>query len=161
MADITHIYCFGYISIAIALHGNVTLQKSAQIVLNHCKSLSVMIHLHHFWYLKPIQIISHSAKQSDLKKMIEWRFYSWKAWFIMEIFILHLVLSHQMDVWFNDGMTTGRRCEKDGVLETMSSRKLMKWRGKKLVLAIYTLVWLIWYCVLKCFRYKLNGRKFK
>ena len=43
-------------------------------------------------------------------------------------------------VSFNDGMTTGGQCEKDGDLETMSSRKLMKCRGKKLVLAIYTLV---------------------
>ncbi len=49
---------------------NITLQKSAQIVLNHCKSLSVMIHLHHCSYLKSIQIISHSEKQLDLKKMI-------------------------------------------------------------------------------------------
>ena len=44
--------------------------ESAQIVLNHCKSLSVMIHLHHCSYLKSIQIISHSEKQLDLKKMI-------------------------------------------------------------------------------------------
>ena len=69
------------------------------------------------------------------------------------------IVSSDGAVWFKDGMTTGRQCEKDGDLETMSSRKLMKCRGRKLVLAIYTLVWLIWYCVLMCFRYKLNGRK--
>jgi hypothetical protein len=54
-------------------------------------------------------------------------------------FTSHIVSSDGA-VWFNDGMTTGRQCEKDGDLETMSSRKLMKCRGKKLVLAIYTLV---------------------
>ena len=78
---------------------NITLQKSAQIVLDHCESPSVMIYLHHCWYLKSIQIISHSAKQLDLKKKMEWRFCSWKAWFIMEVFILHLVLSHQMELF--------------------------------------------------------------
>ena len=55
----------------------------------------------------------------------------------MEIFILHLVLSSDGAVWFNDGMTTGRQCEKDGDLETMITRKLIDGRGKKLVLAIY------------------------
>src|ERR1700727_962155 len=33
-------------------------------------------------------------------------------------------------VWFNDGITTGRQCKKDGDLETMSSRKVMKCRGR-------------------------------
>jgi hypothetical protein len=42
-------------------------------------------------------------------------------------------------ILFNDGMTTGRQCKKDGDQKTMSSRKLMKCRGK-LVLAIYALV---------------------
>ena len=54
-------------------------------------------------------------------------------------FTSHIVLSDGV-VWFNDGMTTGRQCEKDGDLERMSSRKLIKCRGKKLVLAIYALV---------------------
>ena len=50
------------------------------------------------------------------------------------------IVSSDGVVWFNDGITTGRQCKKDGDLETMSSRKVMKCRGKKLVLAIYTLV---------------------
>ena len=50
------------------------------------------------------------------------------------------IISSDGAVWFNDGMTTGRQCEKDGNLETMSGKKLMKCRGKKLVLAIYALV---------------------
>ena len=50
------------------------------------------------------------------------------------------IISSDGAVWFNDGMTTGRQCEKDEHLETMSGRKLMKCGGKKLVLAIYALV---------------------
>jgi hypothetical protein len=50
------------------------------------------------------------------------------------------IISSDGAVWFNDSMTTGRQCEKDEHLETMSGRKLMKCRGKKLVLAIYALV---------------------
>ena len=50
------------------------------------------------------------------------------------------IVSSDRAVWFNDGMTTGRQCKKDGDLDTMSSGKLMKCRGKNLVLAIYTLV---------------------
>ena len=50
------------------------------------------------------------------------------------------IISSDGAVWFNDDMTIGRQCEKDGDLETMSSKKLMKCRGKKLVLAIYALV---------------------
>ena len=50
-------------------------------------------------------------------------------------------------IWFDGGMTTGRQCEKDGNLVTMSSNKLMKCRGKNLVLAIYTLVLLNCYVV--------------
>ena len=50
------------------------------------------------------------------------------------------IVSSDGAVWFNDGMTTGRQCKKDGDLEGMSSRKLMKCRGKVLVLAKYALV---------------------
>jgi hypothetical protein len=50
------------------------------------------------------------------------------------------VVSSDRVVWFNDGITTGRQCKKNGNLKTMSSRKVMKYRGKKLVLATYTLV---------------------
>ena len=50
------------------------------------------------------------------------------------------IVSSDGVVLFNDGITTGRQCKKDGDLETMSSRKVMKCRGKKLVLEIYTLV---------------------
>ena len=46
------------------------------------------------------------------------------------------IVSSDGAVWFNDAMTTRRQCEEDGDLETMSSRKLMKCRGRKLVLAI-------------------------
>ena len=49
------------------------------------------------------------------------------------------IVSSEGAVWFNDGMTTGRQCEKDD-LETRSSRKLMKCTGRKLMLAIYALV---------------------
>jgi hypothetical protein len=57
------------------------------------------------------------------------------------------IVSSDGAVWFNDGMITGRQCEKDGDLETTLSGKLMKCRGKNLVLAIYTLVLLDCYVV--------------
>ena len=50
------------------------------------------------------------------------------------------IVSSDGAVRFTHGMTTGGQCEKDRDLETMSSRKLMKCRGKNLVLAIYNLV---------------------
>ena len=40
------------------------------------------------------------------------------------------IVSSDGVVWFNDGITTGRQCKKDGDLETMSSRKVMKCRGR-------------------------------
>ena len=36
------------------------------------------------------------------------------------------IVSEDGVVWFKDGITTGRQCKKDGDLETMSSRKVMK-----------------------------------
>jgi hypothetical protein len=59
----------------------------------------------------------------------------------MEASILHLVLLGVMAiVWYHDGMTTGSSCENEGHFDKMSSRNLLKFKGKKLILVVYTRV---------------------
>ena len=43
-------------------------------------------------------------------------------------------------VWYHDGMTTGSSCENEGDFDKMSSRNLLKWKGKKLILVVYARV---------------------
>ena len=57
----------------------------------------------------------------------------------METSILHLVLLGMM-VWYHDGMTTGSSCENEGDFDKFSSRKLLKCKGKKLILMVYARV---------------------
>ena len=40
--------------------------------------------------------------------------------------------------WYHDGMTTGSSCENEGHFDKMSSRNLLKFKGKKLILVVYT-----------------------
>jgi hypothetical protein len=40
----------------------------------------------------------------------------------------------------NDGMTTGSSCENEGNFDKFSSRKLLKCKGKKLILVVYARV---------------------
>jgi len=43
-------------------------------------------------------------------------------------------------VWYHDGMTTGSSCENEGDFEKFSFRKLLKCKGKKLILVVYARV---------------------
>ena len=43
-------------------------------------------------------------------------------------------------VWYHDGMTTGISCENEGNFDKMSSRNLLKCKGKKLILVVYARV---------------------
>ena len=43
-------------------------------------------------------------------------------------------------VWYHDGMTTGSSCENEGDFDKMSSRNLLKCKGKKLILVVYARV---------------------
>jgi hypothetical protein len=43
-------------------------------------------------------------------------------------------------VWYHDGMTTGSRCESEGDFDKLSSRNLLKCKGKKLILVVYAKV---------------------
>ncbi|KIM76325.1 hypothetical protein PILCRDRAFT_77918, partial [Piloderma croceum F 1598] len=43
-------------------------------------------------------------------------------------------------VWYHDGMTTGSSCENEGDFDKFSSRKLLKCKGKKLILVVYARV---------------------
>jgi len=47
------------------------------------------------------------------------------------------IISSDGDIWFNDGMTTGRSCDDDGHLNHTSNSRLKTCRGKDLVLAVY------------------------
>ena len=43
-------------------------------------------------------------------------------------------------VWYYDGMTTGSSCENEGDFDMLSSINLLKCKGKKLILVVYTRV---------------------
>jgi len=43
-------------------------------------------------------------------------------------------------VWYYDGMTTGNSCENEGDFDKFSSSKLLKYKGKKLILVVYARV---------------------
>ena len=43
-------------------------------------------------------------------------------------------------VWYHDGMTTGSGCENEGDIDKLSSRDLLKCKGKKLILVVYARV---------------------
>jgi len=40
-------------------------------------------------------------------------------------------------VWYHDGMTTGSSCENEGDFDKLSSRNLLKCKGKELILFVY------------------------
>ena len=43
-------------------------------------------------------------------------------------------------VWYHDGITTGNTCENEGDFEKLSNKKLLKCKGKNLVLVVYARV---------------------
>jgi hypothetical protein len=43
-------------------------------------------------------------------------------------------------VWYHDGMTTGSSCENEGDFDKLSSKNLLKCKGKKLILVVYARV---------------------
>ena len=43
-------------------------------------------------------------------------------------------------VWYHDGMTTGSNCENAGDFDKLSSRNLLKCKGKKMILVVYARV---------------------
>ena len=43
-------------------------------------------------------------------------------------------------VWYHDGMTTGSSCKNEGDFDKFSSKKLLKCKGKKLILVVYARV---------------------
>ena len=55
----------------------------------------------------------------------------------MEISILHLVLLELIVLY---GMTTGSSCENEGDFDKLSSKNLLKCKGKKLILVVYARV---------------------
>jgi hypothetical protein len=40
-------------------------------------------------------------------------------------------------VWYHDDMTIGSGCENEGDFDMLSSRNLLKCKGKKLILVVY------------------------
>ena len=47
------------------------------------------------------------------------------------------IISSEGDIWFHDGIATGKSCEDDGHLSTTSNQDLKSCKGRQLVLAIY------------------------
>jgi hypothetical protein len=43
-------------------------------------------------------------------------------------------------VWYHDGITTGSSCENEGDFDKLSSRNLLKCKGKELILVVYARV---------------------
>src|SRR5204863_8578473 len=48
------------------------------------------------------------------------------------------IISSQKQVWYHDGMTTGKTCSYDGMLNDMTDNDLSKCRQRYLSLAVYT-----------------------
>ena len=49
------------------------------------------------------------------------------------------VFSSDDTVWFHDGITTGRQCENQGKITTLSDDELMECDGKKATLLLYAI----------------------
>ena len=47
------------------------------------------------------------------------------------------IISSQKQVWYHDGMTTGKSCSYDGMLNDMTDNDLRKCRQRYLSLAVY------------------------
>ena len=47
------------------------------------------------------------------------------------------IVSFEQQIWYHDGISTGTRCLKDGILKSQSDDKLRMCRGRDLVLAVY------------------------
>jgi hypothetical protein len=50
------------------------------------------------------------------------------------------IVGNDGNVWYHDGITTGSACENEGDIEKFSSKKLLRCRGKQLVLVVYARV---------------------
>jgi hypothetical protein len=48
------------------------------------------------------------------------------------------VISLEGNVWYNDGMITGRRCIQGGNFDTLTNENMRKYRGRGLRYSIYT-----------------------
>ena len=47
------------------------------------------------------------------------------------------VIGNDNNVWYHDGMITGSTCENEGDFDSFSTKKLLKCKGKRLLLVVY------------------------
>src|ERR1700732_2364800 len=50
------------------------------------------------------------------------------------------IIGNDNNVWYHDGMTTGSTCKSEGDFDIFSTKKLLKCRGKRLILVVYARV---------------------
>ena len=49
------------------------------------------------------------------------------------------IVSAKQDIWYHDGINTGKICLKDGIVGNLTDNQLRVCRGRDLVLAVYAL----------------------
>src|SRR6267154_2109532 len=47
------------------------------------------------------------------------------------------IIGNDNNVWYHDGMTMGNICENEGDFDSFSTKKLLKSKGKRLILVVY------------------------
>jgi len=50
------------------------------------------------------------------------------------------IIGNDNNVWYHDGMTMGNTCENEGDFDSFSTKKLLKCKGKRLILVVYARV---------------------
>ena len=50
------------------------------------------------------------------------------------------IIGNDNNVWYHDGMITGSTCENEGDFDRFSTKKLLKCKGKRLLLVVYARV---------------------
>ena len=50
------------------------------------------------------------------------------------------IIGNDNNVWYHDGMTTGGSCKNEGDFDSFSTKKMLKCRGKMLILVVYARV---------------------
>ena len=50
------------------------------------------------------------------------------------------IIGNDNNVWYHDGMTTGSNCKNEGDFDSFSTKKMLKCKGRQLILVVYARV---------------------
>ena len=50
------------------------------------------------------------------------------------------IIGNDNNVWYYDRMTTGSTCENEGDFDSFSTKELLRYKGKRLILVVYARV---------------------